>query len=377
MKKPILIVSPIPSHPQFQGNSARIYQIGRLFQDAGHPVHFVYFGLEGLTPDQRQEKMACWDLFAYVQPKDMILEPSLGEYFHLDDWFDDRVSVLVEDLCEQWSYAACLVNYVWFSKVLEVIPEGVLKIIDTHDVFGDRHLEAQKSGLEPVWFYTSKAMEAHGLSRADLILAIQDEEAAYFRNEVSVDVLSVGYVIPDHPLPERRYSEHAKLRVGYLGSSNPFNVHAIREIADGLKVQSALSQYYEFHLAGDICRAFQDDGAIFNLWGRVPDVADFYRDMDVLLNPMVGGTGLKIKSVEVLAYRKPLLATHDAMVGICSEHELSVCENPEEILKRLGGLKGDRKELADICVSPAVWHDYVLEQKQNFNKLLEKISEHI
>ena len=43
---------------------------------------------------------------------------------------------------------------------------------------------------------------------------------------------------------------------------------------------------------------------------------EFYRLIDIAINPMVGGTGLKIKSLEALSYGKALLATEDAMVGI-------------------------------------------------------------
>jgi hypothetical protein len=43
----VLLVSPIPTHPQNQGNSMRI--IGRMLQAAGITVHFLYYQLEGLT----------------------------------------------------------------------------------------------------------------------------------------------------------------------------------------------------------------------------------------------------------------------------------------------------------------------------------------
>ena len=202
-KAPVLIVSPIPSHPQNQGNSARIFRMGRMFQLAGHPVHFIYLGLEGLNLEQARAHQLCWDRFYYIQPGGPAPEPSLGDYYHVDDWYDDRVTVLVEKLCQQWQYAVCLTNYVWCSRHLEIVPDSTLKVIDTHDVFGDRHLVARASGLEPVWFYTSKELEAMALRRADLVIAIQDEEEAYFRELTEVPVTTIGYVIPEHPLPER------------------------------------------------------------------------------------------------------------------------------------------------------------------------------
>ncbi len=361
-KKPVLIISPIPSHPQNQGNSARIYRLGRMLQLAGHPIHFVYFGLEGLTPQQANSKHECWDRFYYVQPQGPAPARSLGDYYHVDDWYDERVSILVEELCSQWDYSICLVNYVWCSRVLEVVPEGVLKVIDTHDVFGDRHLVARAAGLEPVWFYTSKELEAWALRRADVVIAIQDEEEAYFRELVpECRVITVGYVIPEQPLPQRSRKSGEKLRVGYLGSGNPFNLASLRQFQEAIMQYPQLLQRYEFHLAGTICRAFSNINQLFRLWEVVDNVADFYREMDILINPMVGGTGLKIKSVEVLAYGRPLLATQDAMVGICANDTPGVVATPLDMANMLATTEPQ-------FISPTAVRDYVQE---HLNRMLD------
>lgn len=371
MKKPILMVSPIPSHPQFQGNSARIYRMGRLFQLAGHPVHFVYFGLEGLTPQERKANESCWDAFHYIQPTGPVSDKTMGDYYHVDDWFDFRVGELVEGLTEQWDYAACLVHYVWFSKVLESVPDEILKIIDTHDVFGDRHLVAKEAGFEPVWFYTSSELEAMALSRADLVLAIQEEEAKYFRTITSTPVMSLGYIIPDHWLPEPSPHPEGKIRVGYLGSGNPFNVESVRLFEEGVLRYPSLSERFEFHLAGAICREF--DEKVFTCWGMVDDVADFYQEMDILLNPMVGGTGLKIKSVEVMAYNRPLMATGDAMVGICSADEPSVYNSPLTMVDTLANKKFEDPMV--LGVNRSVWDQYLKETYSQFDKFLRRLTE--
>ena len=366
-KQPVLIVSPIPSHPQNQGNSARIYRMGRMFQLAGHPVHFIYFGLEGVTLQQAQDHQRCWDRFYYIQPDGPAPAPSLGEYYHVDDWFDDRISLLVEELCSHWHYAVCLTNYVWCSRHLEVVPASILKVIDTHDVFGDRHLVARAAGLEPVWFYTSKALEAMALRRADLVIAIQDEEERYFCSLVDTPVTTVGYVIPEYPLPVRVRSEGEKIRIGYLGSSNPFNVESIRQFQLAIQRYPQLMTEYEFHLAGTVCNGLAADDGLFKRWGLVDDVAEFYQAMDMLVNPMVGGTGLKIKSVEVIAYGKPLLATWDAMVGICQPEEQGVGKTPDDICQLL--LKGDG-ETIPTTVNTA----YQQREKSGFLNILNQLS---
>ncbi|WOT06312.1 glycosyltransferase [Shewanella youngdeokensis] len=323
--KQILIISPIPSHPQNQGNSARIYQLCKMWQTLGFRVHFIYFGLEGLTEQQSLQMTQCWDHFYYVQPQGGAAEPSFGDFFHVDDWYDERVSTLVAELCSIWTFSHCVVNYVWFSKALEVVPDSVIKVIDTHDVFGDRHLVAKAAGMEPVWFYTSKALEAMALNRADLVLAIQDEEAEYFNRICDAQVEVVGYVVPPEILLPAPKATNGKIRIGYLGSGNPFNVASIISFQQHLLSADIDLSRFEFHLAGSVCNGLADSTAPFIVHGMVDSLSDFYRQMDIMVNPMLGGTGLKIKSIEALAFGRPLIATVDAMVGIEVDNPHQTC----------------------------------------------------
>ena len=314
--KHIVVVSPIPSHPQFQGNSARIFRLTQMYQLAGYKVHFVYFGMEGLSSQQRFDMQNCWDFFYFVQPQGPAALPSFDGYFDIDDWYDHRVSNTVEKICSRYKIDICLTNYVWFSKVLDVVPQSVQKIIDTHDVFGDRHLIAKKAGLEPVWFYTTKELEAFGLSRANLVFAIQDEEKGYFESITDVPVEVMGYVVPKHNLLETKPIEQQKIRIGYIGSGNPFNVQSLIELQKQIMMKPEVLNQFDFLVAGTICKNIAEQNQVFNLRGKIDELEDFYSEIDIAINPMIGGTGLKIKSLEALSFGKPLVGTTDAMVGI-------------------------------------------------------------
>ena len=333
--KHIIVVSPIPSHPQFQGNSARIFRLTQMYQLAGYKVHFVYFGMEGLSSQQRFDMQDCWDFFYFVQPQGPAALPSFDGYFDIDDWYDHRVSNTVEKICSRYKIDICLTNYVWFSKVLDVVPQSVQKIIDTHDVFGDRHLIAKKAGLEPVWFYTTIELEAFGLSRANLIFAIQDEEKDYFENITNVPTEVMGYVVPKHSLLETKPMDQQKIKIGYIGSGNPFNVQSIIELQKQILIKPEVLNQFEFLVAGTICKNIADQNKIFSLRGKVHELEDFYCEIDIAINPMVGGTGLKIKSLEALSFGKPLVGTLDAMVGIETESKYHLCDTVEELISLL------------------------------------------
>ncbi|NDV91690.1 glycosyltransferase [Alteromonas sp. 345S023] len=365
MNKHVLIVSPIPSHPQFQGNSARIFRLNRMFQQTGYHVHFLYFGMEGLSEEQRRDMEQQWDYFHFIKPEGPAAEPSFGDYFDIDDWYDDRVSDYVDELSQQWHFDVCVTNYVWFSKVLDVLPETTQKVIDTHDVFGDRHIVAKEAGLEPVWFYTTKELEAHALARADLVLAIQDEEKAYFESITRTPVEVMGYVVPNQPLVSNK---NDKLTIGYIGSGNPFNIESLRVFQQAVMENPSLMQSFNFLLGGTVCKAFSEMNEIFDIVGMVDDLDEFYRQIDIAINPMVGGTGLKIKSLEALAYNKPLLATNDAMVGIPSKDPYHKAASIEVMVENLCALDDSRYELL-AKNSKDVFQQYNVRHISNFINL--------
>ena len=366
--KPILIVSPIPSHPQLQGNSQRIFTLAKLLKSFGFPLHFVYYGMEGLSGQQRREMDEFWDEFYYISPNRAAPAPSYGDYYDIDDWFDDKVGLQVSELSKLYDYGSCIVNYVWFSKVLDYLPDSVVKVIDTHDVFGDRHIVAKAAGLEPVWFYTTVELERKGLSRADVVLAIQSEEAAYFELISNRGVIEIGHVIQPAFLPLRNEKQ---LRIGYLGSANPFNVASIQELEDALERVDNPS--ISWCLAGSITRAIDNKKGLFENWGFVDSLDDFYREMDVIVNPMVGGTGLKIKSVEALSYGKPLLATPDAMVGINTTAESHLFESIASLVQFASEYSSQRL-VDETQLARNVYEDYCRQQLVNIESLVAVMS---
>ncbi|MFC7539078.1 glycosyltransferase family 4 protein [Siccirubricoccus deserti] len=103
---------------------------------------------------------------------------------------------------------------------------------------------------------------------------------------------------------------------GYLGSANPWNAASV------LALDAALREApLPWLIAGRILG--RQDLVLASRPARmadVPDPAQFYAAVDCVLNPMTGGTGLKIKTVEALAHGRPVLGTSAAFAGLPAEH---------------------------------------------------------
>ena len=179
----VLVVSPIPSHPPVQGNSARILAFGSELKRRGVEADFLYYGMEGLSKEQAEVMIGFWHRFYFVRSQPL-QRPTFARSWGIDDWCADQLCDMVKTLAKTHRYHAIIVNYVWMSKVLVGI-DGPLKMIDTHDVFGNRHLTAEEQGLEPRWFFTTMEEECKGYERADIVIGIQENESAQIRRRHS------------------------------------------------------------------------------------------------------------------------------------------------------------------------------------------------
>jgi len=345
----ILIVSPIPSHPPNQGNSARILALGRAMQCAGLRVHFLYHTMEGLTEAQHRAMASCWDEL-HIVPTDG-REPMMtgGSVYRLDDWFAGSVAEAARTLHRRWRFAAVIVNYVWMSAVLEAFGADVVKIIDTHDIFGGRDGILGAAGLQPSWYFTSVAEEARGLARADIVLAIHADEARHFRALGHTGVSVIGHLAAQH-LRHPRLRGAERLAVGYLASGNPLNLASFERLRARIAANGA-AERYRFLLAGSICSRLPGSAAPFEALGFFDQVDTFYDSIDLVVNPMIGGTGLKIKSVEAVFQGMPLIATASAMVGLPVRHPLHSLPDPESLADLLRRHPFGEAELRALAVA--------------------------
>jgi glycosyltransferase involved in cell wall biosynthesis len=133
--------------------------------------------------------------------------------------------------------------------------------------------------------------------------------------------------------------------IGIIGSDNPANCEGLDLfLVHSWPVIRAHRPEARLCIAGKLGIALQaqlSDGfpeGVTTL-GWIPDLSHFYRDLRLVVNPVVRGTGLKIKSVEALAHARPLVAYPVGIEGIdCSVHPLPFC------------VVTDPQLMADACI---------------------------
>lgn len=325
MGKKVLMISPTPSHPQNAGNRARIYNLLKNLQCLGHEVHFLHIEQE---LGDRSQMLQAWGKKYYSLPYIQYGRRSLIQRINgrisscftsssieprtLDDWYDDSVNKFILDLHEKNHFNVVVVEYVFFSKALDLFGDNVLKIIDTHDIFADRSKLYKHYSCDLSWFSTTKQEEAKGLSRANLVFAIQDEEKKIFESIVDKKVLTIGHTVSLKSVTTNK----ARNCLAYVASANNVNIHGIKYFLSEVfpKIQASIPDV-KLLIAGQICDIIENHSGCIKL-GRLEDVNTVYDACDLVINPTMFGTGLKIKSIEALGQGKALVTTPEGAKGL-------------------------------------------------------------
>jgi glycosyltransferase involved in cell wall biosynthesis len=278
-----------------------------------------------------------------------------------DGWYVNGIGEQIRFLCAHYEIDLVLCSYIWQSKLLEFVPDHILKVIDTHDKMGNRSEMLRLNKLPPGQFSCTPEEEGAYLRRADLVIGITEEETRYFA-EVSrqQNTLMISHIEP----PKFLKKDFVSLRhVGIVASSNRFNLSMVMRCLHSINnLLNKADAPFMLHIVGGIkeavafkswhpkMRIFKKPWIIMH--GFVPNIAEFYGKMDLILSPMICGTGINIKTVEAMAYGMPLLSTIHGSRGMnltdkMHHHEnidalvhglFAMIENPIPELKRLAAL---------------------------------------
>ncbi len=366
----ILVFSPTPIYPRDAGNRLRAGWIIDKLREFGYRVIFIYFGQEGITPLKAKKISEMVDRFEYVHydwnKRRKINE---DETWLIDDWYQEDIDNVLIEIKNTERIDLVFCNYVWQSRIFKHFHQAT-KVIDTHDVMGDRHLMLDLAGIKRNFFYCSKEEETKGLNRADIIVGIQESETEYFRRQSYRPVVTIGMTF------EKSNSENSlstsfpttPLRVGYFASDNLINESVINKFIDDY-IKNNDYYFYKLVIGGGISSKIRKFKHI-EVIGVVSDPKKFYDKVDVIINPMTTGTGLKIKTIEGLAYGKPVVGTNIAYQGLDTIHEFHKLNRSEDINIACKTIATDQAVFSDLAsFSKNVYLNYQKKVNDQFEAL--------
>jgi glycosyltransferase involved in cell wall biosynthesis len=335
-ERSVLVLSTTPPLPREYGNRNRVHQTVSFFRQTGFAVSFLLYPIDrewaDTVPEYYRQLVDSFDYFAVIPNSRKLHQNARGYHHAIDDWWDDNIAQYLIWLFQRKKFDILFVNYTFLAKAFEFAPSGVIKILDTHDLFSGRRELFEKFGVMPEFFYTSPEEERVALDRADAVVAIKPSEAVALKALTSRTVFSLPYW-DDRQWDYGRLKDRADLckpadydtdrplRLGFLGAHNSVNVVNLRRF---LSIFSRYAVLYnlpvEVIVAGNVCVGIADDYPFVKKLGFLADAAEFYNMIDAVVIPLEFSTGIKIKAAEALAWQVPVLATRDAFDGFRAYH---------------------------------------------------------
>jgi len=219
---------------------------------------------------------------------------------HIDRWCWPETCTVVRRTVRELVPVAVIAEYALLSKSFAGLPTSTLKVIDTVEVFF-RNLERFKVDGLTAPFVCSPESEKEALGRADLLIGIQQNETrALMELFPDKQVITVGH---SYTQVGERVRNPSRGVVLYVGSSNPFNTHGLRQfLTHAWPVVVSQFPLAQLRVVGSCPRIEGVDSPRVVYTGRVSDegLRNEYRTAHVAINPQMAGTGLKIKCVEAL-----------------------------------------------------------------------------
>lgn len=193
-----------------------------------------------------------------------------------------------------------------------------------HDLFHARPASGKGGEKDSVALLTCDE-ELVMLAKAGTVIAIQQEEAAFLCEALPASRIVIA---PAAREPDPAAAPGEPLCLLFVGSRTAPNTHGLAWFLEECwPMVKAASPATRLDVAGTVCADFAGrtpEGV--HLLGLVPELDTHYARAGIVISPLRFGSGLKIKLVEALAKRRPVVATPVTLQGVAETCGQAVLE---------------------------------------------------
>ncbi|MEY4568912.1 MAG: hypothetical protein RLZZ398_351 [Verrucomicrobiota bacterium] len=263
--------------------------------------------------------------------------PASSQPGNVKDWM---ISESLRRTLNKGSYAVVLCEYIWTAKflnpaTLDTMPAD--RWLDTHDIMHLRHASSQNVGIT-VKIPLALDEETKFFRDFSRLIAIQNEEAVILKQMAPGKEVVTIPVIPR--VESSRFPRPPTFSTGapcllHVSSSGKIANHSLRWfLVHVWPAVIAARPDAQLHVLGSICNSFKNESlpnTIFH--GFVENLAPYYQHAILSINPCLAGSGLKIKTVEALAYDQVVVTTPFGAQGIDPAPAKLMVREPDQFLQ--------------------------------------------
>jgi glycosyltransferase involved in cell wall biosynthesis len=220
-------------------------------------------------------------------------------------------------------------------------PEAKTAVI-MHDMFSSRAAQFSALNKSDSAAALTEAAECALLGNADVVVAIQKDEADFLRSRIPhrrIIVAPMAVVPAETPKPGEGD------QILFVGSAAAANVDGLNWFIECCwpKIRARRPSLI-LRVAGTVCQKIAKPPRGIELLGLVEDLAPLYSNAALVISPLRAGSGLKIKLIEALGQGKAVVATSVTLQGVSDilRDCVWVADDADEFASAVIRLAGDK-----------------------------------
>ncbi|MFG0454075.1 glycosyltransferase [Shewanella mangrovisoli] len=264
------------------------------------------------------------------------------------------LSLITKILDLVYNYDYVFVEYLELHSSIKFIKYNK-RVCDLHDLMHLRKESFHNGGLK-----IAPGLNVDAREEVDLInlfakvLVIQDKELEHLR---TFDIRSELILAKRSAIKEKSYLEQSRIEcnsyfsIGFIGNTADFNIDALEYIYDFLWPRLAEEKNIKLYIAGSVGnKVLCGSSERIECMGFVDNLSLFYNRIDLLINPIRFGSGLKTKNIESFSYGVPVLTTQCGAEGMLTMlgNGLEVFNDEEDFLSKIELIRKARPSRKDI-----------------------------
>lgn len=209
-----------------------------------------------------------------------------------------------------------ITQWCWLNPIFQIknqMKRKPLCVNIANDVFYKRKNDARKQGFRER-FNLNKDQESSYLREADIITALCEEDVPIFQK------LAPGKEILLIPKGEKPVTIKGKQTQGFclmVGTNTQVNILGLEWFYEEVwPTVLEKCPYATLNICGGLSKSAQTFSRNVIAWGKVDDLDRFYTEAEVVVAPLLYGSGMKVKVTEALAHGKALVTTPEGVKGL-------------------------------------------------------------
>jgi glycosyltransferase involved in cell wall biosynthesis len=382
-KEKLLIVSAISPFPKTSGGAVRIYNTIK-YLSVQFELYFIFFIPQGTSLNSEdllflKDKTKFFSYFYQKPQKNYFSFINEFQPYWFSDWVDDELKIFLPKIINQFNIKNVQIDCTQLLRLWQFIPEKVNKIFVAYDISTISFWRRLWEVNNPFKFFTYffrwveiMLYEKYFLPKYNFIISMSDNDKKILEKDFKVK----NVLVKPNGLEEINFLKKKASKVinlGYIGSFNhPPNRTAITYFLNEIAPQLERNRIkYKYFIAGDNNREdiktiidrseLKNNKNIVNL-GKVKEVEEFYKKIDVLVAPVFSGSGTRVKITESLSFGIPVISTTIGAEGQKIETTyLKIANSDKEFVEEI---KKTKKEIINKIL---------VKDQSSLGKQIEKI----